>query len=182
MNFGNHKITSGLFCILLMTQSSLGFFSQHWNIRHFPPLVMSPPRSISQNHICNHPQQVLEDARDKYDYRIVWHYNAALCHTQLGVFWPIWGWDMAWDRPDQQAYWTQQNFLTNIANLVKLQDIENSSQANRLIDQFCWIWLLKLTRNGLFHPNFDLIVAKGCPLLKPNLAKLADDAKSQCQW
>ena len=62
----------------------------------------------------------------------------------------FWGWDMAWDGPNQHAYWTQQNFLTHVAHLLKLQDIQNSSQTNRLFDQFCWIWLLKRTRNGLF--------------------------------
>ena len=45
--------------------------------------------------------------------------------TQLS---PFWGWDMAWDGPNQQTYLKQENFLTYVAHLFKLQDIQNSSQ------------------------------------------------------
>ena len=90
-----------------------------------------------------------------YNNIALWRY-AAGCVLTHG----FWGWDMAWDRPNQHAYWTQQNFLTHIAHLLKLQDTQNSSQTNWLIDQFFWSWLLKRTRNGVFQPIFHQIIVK----------------------
>ena len=40
-------------------------------------------------------------------------------------------------RLTRQARLTQPNFLTHIAHLLKLQDIQNLSQTSRVIDQFC---------------------------------------------
>ena len=83
---------------------------------------------------------------------MVWHNNIVLWRYTAGCVLTdgFWGWDMAWDRANQHAYWTQQDFLIHVAHLLKLQNIQNSSQTNCWIDQFCWIWLLKRTRNGPF--------------------------------
>ena len=71
----------------------------------------------------------------------------------------FWECDMVRDWPNQHGYWTQQNLLTHVAHLLKLQDIQNSSQTERFIDQVCWIWLLNSTRLEMAHfsPTYDAI-------------------------
>ena len=73
----------------------------------------------------------------------------------------------------------QQSSLTHIAHLLKLQYIHNSSQTSCLIDQFCWIWLPKWTRNGLFQSIFHQIIVKSYPFLRPN-SQPAGDTMSLC--
>ena len=67
--------------------------------------------------------------------------------TQLGVFCHMFF--LGQGGTNKHAYWMQQSSLTHVAHLLKLQYIHNSSQKSCLIDQFCWIWLKKRTRNGL---------------------------------
>ena len=83
---------------------------------------------------------------------MVWHIDVALWRYKGGCVLThgFWGWDMAWDRPNQHAYWPQSNFLTHVAHLLKHQDIQNIPQTSCLIDQFCWIWLLKMAHFSPF--------------------------------
>ena len=46
-------------------------------------------------------------------------------------------------KPAQHKCWKQQNFQTHIADLLKLQYIQNSYKLHHLIYQFYWIWLQK---------------------------------------
>ena len=44
----------------------------------------------------------------------------------------------------------QQHIQTHVTHLLKLHIIQNSCQVNYLIYLFCWIWLQKQNKNGLF--------------------------------
>ena len=104
--------------------------------------------------------------------------------TELGVFWHMIFEGEPWREtdPKQHAYWTQPNFLTHVAHLLKLQEIQNLSQKSCLIDQFYWIWLLKRTRNGLFELFLDQIIVKSWPFFALNSAELVGNAMSLCHW
>ena len=103
--------------------------------------------------------QVLEDACDRW----LWWGIVKLHHdvTQLGVFWHMVFEDEIWHEADPIAcYWTQTIFLTYVAHLLRLQDIQNSSQTSHLIDQFFWIWLLKRVKMTYFSPFLTKLLWK----------------------
>ena len=54
-----------------------------------------------------------------------------------------------YDRLSLHAHMMQQDFLKHTAHLLKLQDVRNSCQIYRLIDQLCRIWLPKLRKDGV---------------------------------
>ena len=97
--------------------------------------------------------------------------------TQLGVFCHMFF--LGQGGTNKHAYWMQQSSLTHVAHLLKLQYIHNSSQTSCLIDQFCWIWLPKRTRNGPFQSIFHQIIVKSYPFLRPN-SQPAGDTMSLC--
>ena len=84
----------------------------------------------------------------------------------------FWGWDMAWDGPMLTG--RSQTFWHEVAHLLKLQDIQNSSQTSSLIDQFCW---LEMAYFSLFLTK---LLRKVVQLFSTNSAKLVGDQNSLC--
>ena len=144
-------------------------YFQYWNLDYFSPTIIviwALSFQIANGTITTKCKWLRCD-------KIASHYDV----TQLGVFWHMvfcW-WYMEREWPNHHGYWMQQNFLKHLANLLKPQAIQNICQTNRLIDQFCWIWLPKRTKklpaSGQLRPDsWDKF-----PFWKPYPAKLVGD-------
>ena len=154
------KIISSLLCIFLMTQRLRKFFfnteiwviylQQLWAL--WALSVQIAYGTITTKCLRLYMKSMIMVWQNRV---ALWRY-AVGCVLTHGFCW----WDMVWNWPNQHPYWMQQNFLKHVGDLLKLQDIRNSCQINCLVDQFCRIWLLKRTKNGLFQVNFDQILGK----------------------
>ena len=160
---------SSLLCIFLMRQRHTIFYATlkctAFYLDFTPPITSPPP---SKSHMAASPPS------DRGCMWQIWLRCGIItlrCDiTQEGVFW---GLDMAWDRP---------NFLTYVAHLFKLQDLQNSSQTNRLIDQFCWIRLQKNELEMAYFSPFWIKFLGKIVNFRSQIQQLVGDGKSLCQW
>ena len=139
-----------------------------WDCQGRTPMEPSPPPSVKGMHVTN--------------MIMMRHNNAASWRYGVGFILKhgFRAWEMAWDEPNQHAYWMQPKFLTHVAHLLKLQDIQTSSQTSRIIDQ---ILLNLASKNGLemayFRSFIDQFIVKSRRSFAPNSAKLVE-MQSRC--